>query len=225
MKAIIYDNVHWAPENSELGAYVILGLPPRGTQPGESPLILGAGAVVRAHTVIYAGSEFGAGLQTGHHVMIREDNILGDEVSVGTSSTLEFGNRIGSRVRIHSGCFLERVTLEDDVFVGPNVVFTDDPHPMCPRYQECTRAAYIGAGTSIGANTTLLPGIKIGKNCLIGAGSVVTRDVPDGMVVAGNPARVVKAVRELSCPPGLYERPYIWREQQTEQQTEQRENA
>ncbi len=75
---------------------------------------------------------------------MREDNVAGDDVSIGTNAVLEFGNRIGSRVRIHSGCFLEMTTIEDDVFVGPNTVFTDDPHPAnCPRYRECKGGALV----------------------------------------------------------------------------------
>ncbi len=111
----------------------ILGKAPRGAAHGELPLVIGRDAVIRPFTTIYAGSTFGDRLQTGQGASIREDNVVADDVSIGTNAVLEFGNRIGSRVRIHSGCFLEMVTIEDDVFVGPNVVFTDDPHPMnCP---------------------------------------------------------------------------------------------
>lgn len=212
-KPRIYPQVHWFPEASECDAEVILGLPPRGHEAGELELWLGTGAVLRAYTVIYAGSRLGQNVQTGHHVLIREDNQIGDEVSIGSSSTLEFGNRIGHRVRIHSGCFLERVTLEDDVFIGPNVVFTDDPHPICPRYQDCQRGAYIEAFSRIGANTTLLPGVRIGRNCLIGAGSVVTQDIPANSVAWGNPARVRKRIEELDCSAGFYQRPYEWLEE------------
>jgi acetyltransferase-like isoleucine patch superfamily enzyme len=124
---------------------------------------------------------------------------------------LEFGNRIGNRVRIHSGCFLEMVTVEEDVFIGPNVVFTDDPHPMgCPRYTECRGGATVRRLARIGANSTILPGVVVGENALVGAGSVVVDDVPDGVVVVGNPARVIRRVDELVCEAGFYDRPYEW---------------
>lgn len=196
---------------ADLQAPCLLGKAPRGALPGELALVIGAGAVVRPFTTIYAGSTFGDRLQTGQGASIREDNLLGDDVSIGTNAVLEFGNHIGDRVRIHSGCFLELVTIEDDVFVGPNVVFTDDPHPMnCPDYQDCRGGARVKRLARIGANSTILPGVVIGEEALVGAGSVVVEDVPDGMVVVGNPARVIKAVSELQCSLGRHERPYLW---------------
>lgn len=189
----------------------ILGKAPRGAARGELPLVIGCAAIIRPFTTIYAGSSFGDRLQTGQGASIREDNVVADDVSVGSNAVLEFGNRIGSRVRIHSGCFLEMVTLEDDVFVGPNTVFTDDPHPMnCPRYKDCRGGALVHRLARIGANATILPGVVVGENALVGAGSVVVDDVPPGAVVVGNPARVIKYVDELTCPPGLVARPFDW---------------
>ena len=208
--------IHIAPgvvvgPGADLQAPLVLGKPPRGAQEGELPLRIGARATIRPFTTIYAGSVFGDDLQTGQGVSIREDNVVGDAVSIGTNAVLEFGNRIGHRVRIHTGCFLELVTIEDDVFVGPNVVFTDDPHPMnCPSYRECKGGPTVRRLARIGANSTILPGVEIGAGALVGAGSVVVHDVPAGMVVAGNPARVIKAVADLECSIGKYERPYVW---------------
>src|SRR5437016_4215521 len=124
--AIVSPNVRLG-EGSIVGEYAILGRPPRGKREGELPLFIGPGAVIRPFTTIYAGARIGARLQTGQGASIREDNQLGDDVSVGTHASLEFGNRVGSRVRIHTGCFLELTYIEDDVFLGPHVVFTDDP--------------------------------------------------------------------------------------------------
>ena len=206
----IAPNVFIGP-GAELQAPSILGEPPRGRAKGELPLVIGVDAIVRPFTTIYAGSRFGDRLQTGQGASIREDNIVGDDVSIGTNAVLEFGNRIGNRVRIHTGAFLELVTIEDDVFVGPNVVFTDDPHPMnCPNYKDCRGGPTVRRHARIGANSTILPGVVIGANALVGAGSVVVDDVPPGMVVAGNPARVIKAVDELTCHSGMFERPYAW---------------
>ncbi len=198
-------------ERCDLQEPCILGKAPRGAEHGELELRIGDDATVRPFTTIYAGSVIGDRLQTGQGASIREDNVIGNDVSIGTNAVLEFGNRIGDRVRIHSGCFLELVTIEDDVFVGPNVTFTDDPHPMgCAHYTECKGGATVKRFARIGANATILPGVVIGENSLVGAGAVVVHDVPDGAVVAGNPAHVVKQVADLECFAGFYERPYMW---------------
>jgi acetyltransferase-like isoleucine patch superfamily enzyme len=198
-------------EGCALHGPCVLGMPPRGHELGELELSIGPGAIVRPFTVIYAGSVIGARLQTGQGASIREDNQLGDDVSIGTNAVLEFGNRIGDRARVHTGCFLEMVTLEEDVFVGPSVTFTDDPHPPgCPKYMECLGGATVRRRARIGAGCTVLPGVEIGEGALVGAGAVVVDDVPPEQVVVGCPARVLKAVADLECQPGLVERPYGW---------------
>jgi len=192
----------------------IIGKPARGCRDGDWRTKMGRDGHVRPFSTIYAGNLIGDRFQTGQGVTIRENNRIGNDVSIGTNAAIEFGNRIGDRVRIHSGCFLEMVELGNDVFVGPNVVFTDDPHPMgCPRYKECLGGAKVGDFARIGANSTILPGITIGRNALVGAGSVVVEDVPENAVVGGNPARFIKNVADLKCEKGFYERPYIWLEQ------------
>ncbi len=192
-------------------AGVQLGVPPRGTAPGELRTVIGAGGWIRSGTVIYAGAVLGDQVQTGHGAMIREDNVIGDRCSVGTHAVLEPGNRVGADTRIHSHCFLEHVTLGQRVFLGPGVIFTDDPHPICPSFKQCVLGATVEDDVAIGGNATILPGVRIGAGSLVGAGSVVTRDVPAGVVVAGSPARTLRRIEELTCQAGLYERPYIWR--------------
>ena len=129
---------------------------------------------------------------------------LGDDVKVGTFVEIQKGVKIGNRCKISSHSFLcEGVTLEDDVFIGHHVVFTNDRHPRATnadgRLQ--TEADWacvptlVKRGASIGSGVVLLCGITIGEKALVGAGSVVTKDVPAGAIVAGNPARLVKSTR------------------------------
>lgn len=191
----------------------IIGKPPRGKKEGELSLEIGDNSHIRAGTVLYAGSRFGNKLQTGHNAMVRENNKVGNNCSVGTNAVLEPGNIVGDNTRIHSLCFLENTNLGKNVFLGPNVVFTDDLHPICPRFEECVLGAKIDDNSSVGANTTLMPGVKIGKNCLIGGGSTVTRDIPDNSVAAGVPAKVIKKTDELRCIKGFYDKPYEWRKE------------
>jgi acetyltransferase-like isoleucine patch superfamily enzyme len=185
--------------NTEIGDFVIVGVPPRGKTAGDLPTHIGPNAVIRSHTVIYAGNVIGADFQTGHGVMIRELNEVGDDVSVGSHSIVEHHVKIGNRVRIHSNAFIpEYSILEEDAWIGPNVVCTNALYPLSPDAKKNLRGPHLLPGAKIGANATLLPGVIIGCNALVGAGAVVVHDVPDGKVVVGNPARIIKDISELS---------------------------
>lgn len=126
---------------------------------------------------------------------------LGDDVKVGTFVEIQKGAKIGNRCKISSHTFIcEGVTLEDEVFIGHNVTFVNDLFPRATNAGGGLQTeadwkcipTLVKRGASIGSGATLLCGITVGERALIGAGSVVTRDVPDDAVVAGNPARVKK---------------------------------
>lgn len=185
-------------KGSEIGPFSLIGVPAKGAKAGEVRTLIGTSAVIRSHTVIYAGNVIGKRFQTGHGALIRENNSIGDDVSIGSSTVVEHHVRISSGVRIHSQAFIpEFSVLEEGCWIGPRVVITNAKYPRSPKVKENLRGATIRKGAKIGANSTLLPGVTIGENALVGAGSVVTRDVPPGAVVVGNPAQILKQLSEL----------------------------
>lgn len=194
----IHLNVH-LPDDAQIGAFVIVGEPPRGKAPGELATRIGARAVIRSHTVIYAGNVIGDDFQTGHGVLIREENEIGNHVSIGSHTIVEHHVKIADNVRLHSNVFVPEFSiLEEGCWLGPNVVVTNARYPQSKNVKENLRGAHIKRGAKIGANATLLPGVVIGENALVGAGAVVTHDVPDGAVVAGNPAHIIKTIDSIA---------------------------
>jgi acetyltransferase-like isoleucine patch superfamily enzyme len=201
----IYDGVALG-DGHKIDAGVILGYP-TGRPIEDLSLKVGPGATVRSGTVLYGGSTIGQGLQTGHNVVIREENAIGDHLNIWNNSTIDYGCVIGDNVRIHTNVYIAQfTTLEDEVFLAPGVMIANDPHPICGL---CMRGPTIKRGARIGVNVTLLPHITIGEYALIGAGSVVTHDIPARTLAYGNPAKPLKDVDDLPCPFELVERPYV----------------
>jgi UDP-2-acetamido-3-amino-2,3-dideoxy-glucuronate N-acetyltransferase len=130
---------------------------------------------------------------------------IGDEVKIGSFVEIQKNARVGARCKISSHTFIcEGVTLEEEVFVGHGVIFTNDRYPRATNSQgglqteadwQCI-PTLVKRGASIGSGATLLCGITIGERAIVGAGSVVTKDVPAGAIVAGNPARIIKWIPE-----------------------------
>lgn len=178
-----------------------------GRHIADLTLLIGPGARIRCGTVIYVGSTIGAGLETGHNVVIREENVIGNRLNIWNSSTIDYGCLIGSDVKIHCNVYVAQfTTLEDEVFLAPGVTIANDPHPLCGL---CMRGPTIKRGARIGANVTLLPHVIVGEGALIGAGSVVVHDIPPRTLAYGNPARPIRPVDELSCPFDLVEHAYV----------------
>ncbi|GIM95495.1 acyltransferase [Paractinoplanes toevensis] len=176
---------------------VIVGYP-AGRAPEKGPLKLGEGARLRSGTVLYDGSRIGPGLQTGHGVVIREENEIGADVSVWSNTVVDYGCRIGDRVKIHANCYIAQFTvLEDDVFLAPGVTIANDLYPGDERSAKLMSGPHIEAGAQIGVNVTILPFVRIGAGAIIGSGSVVTRDIPAGFVAYGNPAVPHRRVADL----------------------------
>jgi len=190
----IYKNVEIG-ENGEIGDYVIIGKPPKGKKDGELKTVIGDNAVIRSHTVIYAGNKIGDNCQTGHHVSIRENNDIGNNVSIGSGTDVEYEIKIEDEVRIHSQAFIpEYSILRKGCWIGPNVVLTNAKYPVSEGVKSRLNGPELKENVKVGANSTILPAVTIGKNTLIGAGSVVTKDVAENIIVAGNPAKKINDI-------------------------------
>jgi len=178
-------------KSAQLFEPVILGFPSRerlGQQdfPGT---VIGDNAILRSGTIIYCDVDIGDNFQTGHNVVIREKTRIGSDVAIGTSTIIEGFCSLGNGVRIQSMVFIPTHTeIGNRVFIGPNAVLTNDRYP--PTGKPELKGPVVGDSAVIGANCTILPGIRIGKGAAVAAGAVVTRDVPEGKMAIGAPARM-----------------------------------
>lgn len=121
--------------------------------------------------------------------VVLQNAMIGENCNICAHTLIENDVIIGNNVTIKSGVYVwDGITLEDNVFIGPCVAFTNDKKPRSKQYPDSFAKTVIAEGASIGANATILPGIKIGKNALVGASAVVTKDVPENAIVIGNPA-------------------------------------
>jgi acetyltransferase-like isoleucine patch superfamily enzyme len=178
---------------------------------GVSDLLeIGPGARIRSGSVVYAGSRIGERLETGHNVVIREQNAIGDRFSIWNNSVVDYGCTIGDNVKIHCNIYIAQFTvIEDDVFMAPGVTIANDIHPGCPQSGECMRGPVLRRGCRLGVNVTVVPYVTIGEGTLVGSGAVVTRDLPPGVLAYGNPARVHARLEDLTCKTGRRKAPYV----------------
>jgi acetyltransferase-like isoleucine patch superfamily enzyme len=144
-----------------------------------------------------ATSSIGEGTRVWQFVVILEGAKIGKECNICAQTLIEGDVVIGDRVTLKSGVQLwDGTRIDDDVFIGPNVTFSNDPYPRSKEYPEQYLGITVERNVSIGANATLLPGITIGKYAMIGAGAVVTKNVPAHAVVVGNPAKIIRYVNK-----------------------------
>ncbi len=198
--AVVHPGVELG-EGVVVEAGAILGKIPRlrrGSRAPRSelpPLVVGENVTICAGAVVYAGSSIGSGVIIGDQAHVRERVEIGAGSVVGRGSSIEFGVRIGARVLIQSNVYVTAgVLVEDDVFIGPGVVTTNDDtmgrHPV----GEALRGAVLRRACRVGGGAVLVPGVEIGEEAFVAAGAVVTRDVGTRQVVMGVPARVVRQV-------------------------------
>ena len=175
-------------------------LSPRSTAKREAlpPAELGDGTIVSTGAIVFAGARVGARVILGDQTCVRERVQVGDDVVLGRGSLIENDTSVGARTKIQAGAYITAYsTLEDDVFIAPCVVTTNDNFMgRTERRHGLIEGPTIRRGARIGGGAILCPAVEIGEEAFVGAGAVVTKDVPPRMLVVGNPARVLRAVNE-----------------------------
>lgn len=147
---------------------------------------VGSNVIIRAGTIIYENTVLGDDVETGHHVLIRENCKIGKHSRIGTNTVVDGSVEVGDNVNIQSGVYIPPGTvIEDDVFIGPYAIITNDLYPPSPKISGVT----IKKGATIGAASILIAGITVGQRAVVASGSVVTKDVPADTVVKGCPSR------------------------------------
>ena len=154
-----------------------------------------APAFYRHPQALVESTRIGRGTRVWAFAHVLPGAVIGEDCNICDGVFVENDVVVGDRVTVKCGVQLwDGVRLEDEVFVGPNATFTNDQFPRSRVYPERFPTTVVRRGASIGANATLLPGITVGERALVGAGAVVTRDVPAGAIVVGNPARITGSV-------------------------------
>ena len=185
-------------ENAVIGKQPALGPKSTATRAPLAPAEIGDGTVVSTGAIVFAGAAIGGGCILGDQSCVRERVVIADDVVVGRGSLVENDTTIGRGTRIQADAYVTAYsTLEEDVFIAPCVVTTNDNFMgRTERRKELMKGPTIRRGARIGGGAIICPGLEIGEEAFVGAGAVVTKDVPPRKIVVGNPARVLRDVSD-----------------------------
>lgn len=182
-------------DGAVLGKPVVLGRRSTASRQAPPPAEIAAGATVAAGAIVVAGARIGAGAMVGDQAHVRERAVIGEDSLVGRGSAVDPDVTIGARVSIQTGCYITaNSTIEDDVFVAPGVFTTNDNSATRHGADYPIVGATLRRACRIGGRAVLLPGVEVGEEAFVAAGSVVTSDVAPRALVMGVPARHVRDV-------------------------------
>ena len=188
--AKIYPNVRLGA-GVRVGPWAIVGLPPDGAAPGELKTIVAEGAVIRSHSVIYAGSKIGPGFQTGHHALVGPGMEIGARCSVGTNSMTAGYAELRDGARIHGLGFVgEFASIQEGAWVGPYALVESQRHQV----------TVVAAGAILALHVHLLPGVRVGERSLLGTRCLISKDVAPYRLVVGDPPRALRSIEKVAAP-------------------------
>jgi acetyltransferase-like isoleucine patch superfamily enzyme len=171
-------------------------------------LVIGQNSIIRSHSIFYIGSKFGKNLTTGHHVTVRENTIAGENLQIGTLSDIQGDSVFGSFVRLHSNVHIGKASqIGDFVWIFPYVVLTNDPHPP----SETLIGVTVEKFAVIATMSTILPGLTIGEGSLIGAHTLVSKNVDANVIVVGVPGKEIGSTSRIKLTGSGAKSAYPWR--------------
>lgn len=203
--SIVHDDVVIGSGTS-IGSHCEIGTPT--PLAAGRPLVIGADSLIRSHSVVYAGSTFGDRLETGHRVTVREGITAGENLRVGTLSDLQGDAILGDFVRLHSNVHVSKLsTIGDFVWIFPYTVLTNDPHPPSEGHHV---GATIEDFAVVSTLVCVAPGVTVGRAAVVGASSMVTKDVEPGALVMGVPAKPFGDASRITLRDGSGRPAYPW---------------
>ncbi|MYM95033.1 acyltransferase [Duganella vulcania] len=201
---IVHENVHIG-DNTVIDSFCEIGYPSPLAE--GLPLVIGADSRIRSHSILYAGSTFGARFITGHRVTVREKTTAGVNFQLGTLSDIQGDCSIGDYVRFHSNVHIGKMSkVGNFVWIFPYVVLTNDPHPPSDVLLGCE----IGDYAAVATMSVVLPGVKVGSGALVAAHSMVGRDVAPDTVAGGSPSKYICDTSKIKLKDGTDRPAYPW---------------
>lgn len=203
--SIVHDGVVIS-DNTNIGNYCEIGLPSHLAK--KHSLIIGENSNIRSHSVIYIGSDIGTNLHTGHYVSIRENSLIGDHCQIGSRGDIQGDCEIGNYTKMHADVHIGKQSkIGNYVWLFPEVLLTNDPTPP----SEKLLGVSVEDFAVLAAKVLVLPGVTIGKDAVVSAGSVIKDNVPEGKLVNGNPSKIMCDSKILRMHDNPKIKAYPWR--------------
>ena len=213
--ARVYPNVRFG-NDVVVGDWVVVGMPPRGAEPGALETVIADGAVIRTHSVIYAGSRIGSGFQTGHRAILGPGLDIGDRCAVGSNSVVMGCARLRDGARIHSLCCVGPFAeLQESAWVGPYCVVDSSP----------SQVTVVASRAILSLHVRVAPGVRVGERSLVGTRTFLAQDVPPYFLMMGYPPRAVGNVEQLPGKPYEPDPPAVRAEMLARHQSRDRDDV